>query len=411
MEITTAIKKENANIPGFDGIRGIYSLLILITHLHFTIFIIPFTLAYTSMHGFFIMSAFLISRSLIYEKNKSLKFSTYFKIFYIKRSLRIFPVYFAYILVIVLIMLLTYGTPYKQLLGITYELKNFGWMLLTFTYNLKDLVCLYTGKNFIASYAFPHLWSLSLEEQFYFIIPFLIWFCSIKTLKKITLIVIFSFIVIRIIGFQWLITHPGFSQFENEKQPYLLAFTIFRATPFQFDTFFYGLFIVLFDIKNKKLLQVLFWASLLLLIVSIAANGYLIANKLNISFIKSIINYKFMIYNGQYIYIDLLVNIFCVSMFYLCFMFSDNYSILSNAFLVFIGKISYGIYVYQYLILVPCLYFFSKFMINTFGLFFGELLTLIIAIGLVIGLSYFSYQAMEIYFIKKKDKYIAKYKK
>ena len=195
---------KNIYLPQFDGFRGVFCFTILIAHHHFTYLNLPSNIGYFTMHSFFIMSSFLITRSLMIDKKKSDSFKIFFTKFYIKRSLRIFPVYFAYLIFALLIGIITSPTIYKSALGIVYELKYFGWMLLTFTYNFKDLACLFTGYTYNKSLAFPHLWSLSLEEQFYIIVPFMIYFLSEKSIKRLSIIMIIIFPIIRIIGFHWL---------------------------------------------------------------------------------------------------------------------------------------------------------------------------------------------------------------
>lgn len=70
-------------------------LTTIINHMPFLLMIkIPVVFAHFGLHGFFILSAFLISSILYKEKEKFGEFKPYAKNFYIKRALRILPVYF-----------------------------------------------------------------------------------------------------------------------------------------------------------------------------------------------------------------------------------------------------------------------------------------------------------------------------
>src|SRR3954467_6403593 len=119
---------KNIYLPQFDGVRGLFCFSILIIHHHFLYLNLPSNLGYYTMHTFFIMSSFLITRTLMIDKKRSPTFKFFFVKFYIKRILRIFPVYFAYLLFTLLIGLATSRTSLKPILGINFELKYFGWM-------------------------------------------------------------------------------------------------------------------------------------------------------------------------------------------------------------------------------------------------------------------------------------------
>ena len=127
----------NSYFTSLDGIRGLGCIFILIIHYHFQYINLPFTLAYTALHAFFIMSAYLISRNLLKEKTLAKNFSVFFKVFYIKRTVRIFPIYFLYLFIVIIIFVLIKLITNQNAFGVISELKRYGWMLLTFTYNFK----------------------------------------------------------------------------------------------------------------------------------------------------------------------------------------------------------------------------------------------------------------------------------
>lgn len=90
---------QQKRIPELDGVRGMAALMVVYQHLflrfvpgdNFVIFWLR-TLsgsAWTGVHLFFILSAFLITRILLREKNSS----NYLKTFFTRRALRIIPLF------------------------------------------------------------------------------------------------------------------------------------------------------------------------------------------------------------------------------------------------------------------------------------------------------------------------------
>lgn len=122
---------------------------------------------------FFVISGYLITSILIYEIENN---NFGFKNFYARRILRILPS-----LIFLLVALLIIG--YFFLLPIDYELliKHIK-RATTFTSNF--LLLRESGYFDINSEIKPllHLWSLSIEEQFYVIYPLIIWFLYRKTI-------------------------------------------------------------------------------------------------------------------------------------------------------------------------------------------------------------------------------------
>lgn len=102
---------------------------------------------------FFVISGFIITYLLLQEFNRN--GSINLRNFYIRRALRILPVYYVYILVV---FLLQKFTPWHQSLS--------AWIAnLTFTTNF-----------FGSSWTTGHLWSIAVEEQFYLLWPcLLVW--------------------------------------------------------------------------------------------------------------------------------------------------------------------------------------------------------------------------------------------
>ena len=106
---------------------------------------------------FFVLSAFLITDLLLRERERSGKIHV--QSFYIRRILRIWPLYFAMFFGLAL---LNHFVP-----GVS---TNSGWAYLAFTFFAGNWYILHHG--WIAGSVDP-LWSISVEEQFYIVIPLL----------------------------------------------------------------------------------------------------------------------------------------------------------------------------------------------------------------------------------------------
>ena len=113
---------------------------------------------------FFVLSGYLITSILMNALKKDPNKIRIIKNFIIRRSLRIFPVYY---LTIFVLLLLNYPNMHEDLL----------WCL-TYTYNILAYRT-QTWRPMV------HLWSLAVEEQFYLIWPWCIVFIKEKYLKYV----------------------------------------------------------------------------------------------------------------------------------------------------------------------------------------------------------------------------------
>jgi peptidoglycan/LPS O-acetylase OafA/YrhL len=109
---------------------------------------------------FFVLSGFLIT-GILYDTKGS---KHYFRQFYARRVLRIFPLYYA-VLALFLIVL-----PSLHIFdSVTRELRSDAVWYWTYLYNMKV-----AATGFRPSGAFGHFWSLAVEEQFYLIWPIVV---------------------------------------------------------------------------------------------------------------------------------------------------------------------------------------------------------------------------------------------
>jgi peptidoglycan/LPS O-acetylase OafA/YrhL len=159
-----------------DGLRGIAILAVFFYHFgggqrsSNLVIRIWSSLADTGWMGvdlFFVLSGFLITGILFDTAHKSHKVRN----FYARRSLRIFPLYYGVLFAFLLL------TPVLQLHWRAGHLLYFVYlsnMMPVFTPGLAS-----PGHNMMVG----HLWSLAVEEQFYLVWPFIVWW--IKDRKKL----------------------------------------------------------------------------------------------------------------------------------------------------------------------------------------------------------------------------------
>lgn len=297
-----------------DSLRGLAVMMVLYTHFYAgKTEPAPFFQNTIEWGGigvglFFVLSGFLISGILLKNRadieNGSKSRASCLKSFYIRRTLRIFPIYYMSIFLLYMINL----HPVRETI----------WWLVTYTSNIyfSDI------GRYIGSIG--HLWSLSIEEQFYLLWPWVIIF----TPRKYLLPVILCFIA----------SSPLYMHFcglakVNSFSAKILAFN--HLDKFGFGALlayqrFYGLENTVTDRVFNSALYI---------------SGAL--------FIESLILYGLKLPNSFGVFYQTFSAIF-----YACVIkkFSTGFSglfgrILESKPFVYIGKISYGIYLYHVFIM------------------------------------------------------------
>lgn len=183
-------------IAYLDGVRGLAILLVLFHHtlMVFT-GIRPQGNAETFLFNagryaevgvdlFFILSGFLITGILLRSKGRP----SYYKNFFIRRTLRIFPLYYLY-LVFSFFVIPAFPSLFGQL-NLAAGTEPWYWFYLS---NFK----MFFDRG-IPSYYVSHTWSLAIEEQFYLVWPFIVAFCSTRVLKIFMPLVILASLAVRL---------------------------------------------------------------------------------------------------------------------------------------------------------------------------------------------------------------------
>ena len=156
------------HVPALDGVRGLAILLVLVHHLvrlgpseTMPVQVLRglFTSLWVGVDLFFVLSGFLITGILIDSKADR----GYFRIFYARRCLRIFPLYYGFLAVLFLAAALGASRGCEEC---PFLLDNQLW----FWGYATNLLVIHGGWTELPFNTGP-LWSLAVEEQFYLIWP------------------------------------------------------------------------------------------------------------------------------------------------------------------------------------------------------------------------------------------------
>jgi peptidoglycan/LPS O-acetylase OafA/YrhL len=164
------------HIPQLDVLRGLAVLDVMLYHasylapsLHLGSLL---RFGYTGVDLFFVLSGFLITGILVESKNQA----NYFKNFYARRVLRIWPLYYA----LVIFTFLVLPTIRPSLTNTIFE-RSHPWQ--SYLFLLQNLTA-------IGEKGFDTLrvtWSLAIEEQFYLVWPLIVWLVPRRSLKSLAL--------------------------------------------------------------------------------------------------------------------------------------------------------------------------------------------------------------------------------
>jgi len=298
----------NQYIKPLDGIRATAALLVLI--FHFSQYVILSSdwgkliqkvgyLGQTGVSLFFVLSGFLITR-ILFDQIQS---PHYWKNFIIRRSLRIFPLYFLYLTCEYFIVPIITQKPSPDL-----SLQWYYWFYL---------------QDFATTFRWPssgpkHFWSLAVEEHFYLAWPFIVLYYKVeKLLNPIVAILIISAIVrFTLAYFEYQTYFFTFARMDEIAMGALLALLERRKQLKFFTSQLFYLYLVI-----TSIIAVMLWGLF-------SSEGLLIIQVVKYNLIA--ILYFLML--GKVITLD-----------------STHWisKILCSPFFSYTGKISYGLYVYQ----------------------------------------------------------------
>ncbi|MBI9032988.1 MAG: acyltransferase [Bacteroidales bacterium] len=309
--------KEHNHIIQLDGLRFFAVLMVMFAHWAQWQIHNPIISSFPFVHGvtlFFVLSGYLITRILITNNDKysnaNREKGTLIKNFYIRRFLRIFPIYY-------LLIFAFFFIDYKN----TREL--FPW-LVTYTSNI------YQSINNVYIGDFNHFWSLAVEEQFYLFWPWLILFAKPKHLLKI----IVGSIVIAIISKFFMHFYVG-NWMANTYS------TISCMHALGLGSLIAYLSVYKSDLLKKLSKPVFVYGSAAIYLIS-----FYFMYKFDLSWHKAILDEFLFAVLAMFIIIRASGNHFSFI----------SKKVLENKFIVYSGKISYGLYVYH--LFTPALFYY-----------------------------------------------------
>jgi len=298
--------------PEIDGLRAIAVLSVIFFHTNKSIgnFIL-FSGGFLGVDIFFVISGYLITSIILNEINITTNFS--FKSFYQRRARRILPA---------LLFVIFFSIFFAYLFLLPSDFNDYTKSIFYSLFFTSNYFFYFTGELYDATPSllkpFLHTWSLSVEEQFYLIYPVIFYF-SFKYFKNFLNKILFSLIFISI-----------------------FAMVVY---------FYTNQSLAFFNFLTR------FWE---LLIGALIANNQSKISSLNLSILKKniisffgliLIIYPVLFFNKNisYGYIYTFASIAGVS---IIISFHDKEilinKILTNKILVFLGLISYSLYLWHY---------------------------------------------------------------
>lgn len=335
--------------PRLDGLRALAILPVILYHIDERI--IP--AGYLGVDIFFILSGYLITLILTTEyRHGSLSFCG----FWVRRLKRLFPALIAMTTIVVAVGAVVLIQP---------ERESLPYQAVASVLSFNNIYLWMTTGGYwdTASDSLPllHTWSLAVEEQFYFLYPFVLLFGFKFLKKKIAIILIFLAFISFSIYIYWSLYFP-------QAAFYLLPSRIWQMLLGAVLVFLVGSSLINFP---KYIYLVVAIISLALLIVSFW--------NLNLFFVNP---YR------------LFISIGAAGLIFSCEMDPKLNTFLATRPLVATGKLSYSLYLWHWPIIVFSYYFWVE-------------MNLTLTMTLILGTALLSYHLIEVPF--RKGRYPLRY--
>ena len=309
-----------ARLPELDGIRGMAMLLVLVWHYIACTSLAPpgtpggygikaLSMTWAGVDLFFVLSGYLIGGILIDNRASP----NYFQAFYARRFCRIFPLYYLSLGLFAFAVNAEWGRKSPWLFDGPLPI----WAYATYLQNFVMASSASLGSNWMGP-----TWSLAIEEQFYVVLPLAVRLLPPVTLRKLLTILVFSAPVLRGALFLW---YPSG------------ALAAYVLLPGRWDALFLGV-LGAFAVRQPE------------------ARAWLITHRGRIrgAVVGGVVVTTWLLVNGQGVYSigmtfygHTVLAVMCLGLLLLASLGPGGFTrrLFSHPLLVWIGTISYGIYI------------------------------------------------------------------
>jgi peptidoglycan/LPS O-acetylase OafA/YrhL len=358
-------------LPILDGLRGVAIILVMLFH---------FELLWSGWIGvqiFFVLSGFLITTILM--KSKDLPAGQYFKRFYWRRTVRIMPVYILYSGIMLAIYFAT---------GFPHQLDRWLVGIGTYTLNWQRAFSDATITRQI-NHTVGHFWSLGVEEQFYIFWPILLYSMPKNVFKR--------FLVAAVVA-NLLLKSAFYLYMHSTGYPVESLDPLFRfSTLSHIEPFLFGALIACYPGVFQKKSGLIYVLIIQFTVVAFYNSIHFNLGRFNGFPAMYTIEYGYIWYYS-------VINLFAAAILMACLQSRTWLRWLHNPAMRFIGRISYGMYIYHYIL---CYLFLDKMPYRSIHSLPGYQMVLMFCIylGLVIGVSTISFHFFERFFLKFKYRF------
>ena len=343
------MSKRINKIHQLDSLRAIAAFSVIFYHYLPEYKLGTFSFGWIGVDIFFVISGYLITAILLEQKEIINNRFLIIKNFIIKRALRLFPTYY---------LLITFFAVMMFAFGLYVWNKGDAVFYYTYTQNILFF------RDGMKGNQLNHVWTLAVEEQFYLFWPWMVIYLSNKNLMRLLFALILASFLFK-----------SFSDIQNLRM----------LTIAHFDTLGGGAIIALVMKERKetvplflnkvKYFTLLIFTAILCIGITHHLPGYMTS--------FSVLALSITLLVGCYYNFEGIIGKF-----------------LNIPFLNYLGKISYGLYLYHKVI--P---YFIKLFLSKLHLQINSCLLFFVSITLTIAIAHLSYILLEKRFLKLKDRF------